>query len=278
MKTVACAEVTERVAETIKRAGVRIDDACMNALQEDLPIETGAAKFALDVMINNALLAEKNADPVCQDTGMAVVFVTIGQEVRVTGGSLTDAINEGVRRAYRDNFFRKSVLDPVTRINTGDNTPAVIHYDLVEGDSFDVKIMLKGFGSENMSRLYMLPPSKGLPGVKECVLRTVREAGGNPCPPVLLGVGLGGTMEKAALLSKHALFREIGSINPDPELDRLEKEWTEDLNRLGVGPQGFGGRLTCVATFIEKFPTHLAGLPVAVTVQCHAVRHGGFSL
>ena len=278
MKTVSCADVTARLSETIRKIGVSINPDCLNALKKGLDKEEGAARFALDIMVKNAEIAQKNADPVCQDTGMTVLFVTLGQDVRIEGGVLSDALNEGVRQAYEKGFFRKSVLDPVTRKNTGDNTPAVIHYDLVPGEEFRVDVLLKGFGSENMSRLFMLPPSKGIAGVKDCIKKTVAEAGGNPCPPVLLGVGLGGTMEKAAIMSKHALLREVGSENQDEYLNDLEKELLSDLNDLGVGPQGFGGKTTCLSVFIEKYPTHQAGLPVAVTVQCHAVRHGSFRL
>lgn len=278
MKTVNCSEVEKKTCELIKSLGVRLNADCLDALREDLKNETDEAKFALDVMIKNAEIAEKNGDPVCQDTGMAVLFVTIGQDVRIEGGSLSDALNAGVRRAYQEGFFRKSVLDPITRKNTGDNTPAVIHYDLVEGDRFEVGVLLKGFGSENMSRLFMLPPSKGLEGIKECVAQTVAEGGGNPCPPVLLGVGIGGTMEKAALLSKHALLRNLSDKNPDPQIAELERTLLKKVNELNVGPQGFGGNLTCLGVFVETYPTHLAGLPVAVTVQCHAVRHGSYTL
>ena len=278
MRTISCKTITEEIKKIILKAGVCLDPDCLKIMEDDLPSESGAAAFALDITLKNARIAVQNGDPVCQDTGMAVVFVTVGQEVSITDGYIGDAINEGVRQAYKEGFFRKSVLDPITRKNTLDNTPAVIHYEIVPGDKLKIDVTLKGFGSENMSRLFMLTPSEGIEGIKNCVIKSVAEAGGNPCPPVVVGVGIGGTMEKAALMSKHAITRSVKSNNPDPSLDELETELTEKINALGIGPQGFGGKLTCLKVLVEKYPTHLAGLPVAVTINCHAVRHGSIEL
>ena len=203
---------------------------------------------------------------------MAVVFVEIGQQV-IIEASLEDAINEGVRRAYKEGYLRKSVLDPISRINTQDNTPAIIHYDIVPGELLKIFVAPKGFGSENMSRLAMLNPSDGIEGVKQFVLESVKKAGGSPCPPVILGVGIGGTFEKCALIAKKQLLREIGSINEDKQLAALEAELKESINALGIGALGFGGPNYCLEVHIAKYPTHIAGLPVAVNFQCHASRH-----
>jgi len=273
MREIKAQTITEEIKKLCLCLGVTLDKRTCEALAQANKNEKGNAHFALNIMLENARIAERTATPVCQDTGMAVVFVEIGQEAFVSG-NLTDAINEGVRQAFKEGYFRNSVLDPLTRVNTKDNTPAVVHYDIVEGDKLTLKVMLKGFGSENMSRVYMLTPSEGVDGIKRAAVETVREASGNPCPPIVLGVGIGGTMEKAAILSKRALFREVGSKNSDANLNALENEILSDLNALNIGPQGFGGLLTAIAVFIEKFPTHIAGLPVAFTVQCHAVRHG----
>lgn len=278
MKEISCKTIVENLKNVILRCGITLSAPCLDAMREALDYETGATRFALDIMLKNAEIAEKTNSPVCQDTGMAVVFAEIGQDVKITDGFIGDAINEGVRQAYRDGYFRKSVLDPIDRKNTLDNTPGVIHYSLVPGESLKISVMLKGFGSENMSRLFMLSPSEGILGVENAIVRSVEEAGGNPCPPVVVGVGIGGTMEKAALLSKHALLRETDSENPDPYLNEMEKRLLKRINNLGIGAQGFGGKLSCMGVLIEKFPTHLAGLPVAVTMQCHAVRHGEFTL
>jgi fumarate hydratase subunit alpha len=213
--------------------------------------------------------------PICQDTGAAVFFIELGQDAHIVGGSLTEAINEGVRRGYKNGYLRKSmVAEPVfERRNTGDNTPAIIHIDVVPGDKLKMLIMPKGGGSENMGRLAMLRPSDGLKGVKEFIVKTVREAGGNPCPPVVVGVGLGGTMEMTALLAKKALARSIGQPNPDPRYAQLESELLEEINKTGVGPQGLGSRITALAVHIEYFPAHITGLPVAVNLNCHVSRH-----
>lgn len=212
--------------------------------------------------------------PICQDTGMACVFVEIGQEVHIVGGLLQDAINEGVRKGYDEGFLRKSVVkDPIDRVNTKDNTPSVIYYDIVPGDKLKITVAPKGFGSENMSRIKMLKPSDGLQGVKDFIIETVNLAGPNPCPPIVIGVGIGGTFDKAAYLAKKALIRPLNKRNTDKFYSDLEEELLEIINNLGIGPQGFGGKTTALGLNIETYPTHIAGLPVAVNINCHATRH-----
>lgn len=255
----ACCEIGEDVLSLLQR----------NLEQEESPF----GREVLRQLIENDELAAKRKMPICQDTGMAVIFMEIGQDVHLTGGDVNEAINRGVRRAYRDGYFRASVLSPLDRINTRDNTPAIIHMRLVPGDKIHLTAAPKGFGSENMSRLWMLTPSQGVEGVKNVIVETVRLAGGNPCPPVVVGVGIGGTAECAMLMAKHSLTRECGKPSADPMLAEMEKELLERINRLGIGPQGLGGRTTALAVHIEQMPTHIAGLPVAVNMQCHAARH-----
>lgn len=235
------------------------------------------AKEALRQLKLNAQIARDTQMPYCQDTGMAVVFLEVGQDVHISG-ALEDAVNKGVREAYEAGYLRKSVLDPLTRQNTRDNTPAVIHCELVPGDALKITAAPKGFGSENMSKLAMLKPSDGLAGVKRFVIDCVRAAGGSPCPPVVLGVGIGGTFEKCALMAKKQLLRDIGSVNPDQQLAKLEAAFKDEINALQIGAMGFGGSHYCFAVHIDKFPTHIAGLPVAVNFQCHAARHAGVTL
>ncbi|OGP69578.1 MAG: fumarate hydratase, partial [Deltaproteobacteria bacterium RBG_13_60_28] len=211
--------------------------------------------------------------PLCQDCGLAVVFVELGQEVQITGGDFEQAIQEGVRQGYGEGFLRKSLCHPLTRANTGDNTPAVIHTEIVPGDRLKITVVPKGGGSENMSRVFMLKPAEGVDGIIDRVVTTVREAGANPCPPIIVGVGIGGTFERAALLAKKALLREVGSPNPKPELAALEKALLQEVNDLGIGPQGLGGRITALAVHVLMQPCHIASLPVAVNIQCHASRH-----
>lgn len=233
------------------------------------------AKNTLSQILDNAKIARKTCSPMCQDTGMIVAFVTIGQDVHLVNGSLSDTINEGVRRAYKEGYLRKSVVaDPLDgRVNTKDNTPAVIHYEIVSGDSFTIEFAAKGFGSENMSRLKMLKPSDGLQGVKDFILETVELAGPNPCPPIVVGVGIGGTVDKVTLLAKKALIRPLDSYNEKAFYADLEKEMLEKINALGIGPQGYGGKATALRVMIETYPTHIAGLPVCVNINCHATRH-----
>jgi fumarate hydratase subunit alpha len=227
----------------------------------------------LEKIIQNAEIASSENIPLCQDTGMAVVFLEIGQDVHVNGGLLYDAINEGVRQGYRDGYLRKSTLDPITRQNRGDNTPAVIHPEIVSGAKLKIIFAPKGFGSENMSRVMMFPPSAGIEGAKDFIVQRVIESGGNPCPPIVVGVGLGGTFEKSALIAKKALLRPLGSPNSDSVLDALEKELLEKINSTGIGPMGLGGNTTALAVHINSYPTHIASLPVAVNIQCHSCRH-----
>lgn len=232
------------------------------------------AEDVLDKIIINSEIACNEEMPMCQDTGMACVFVEIGQDVHLIGGSLEDAINEGVRRGYEEGFLRKSVVgDPIRRVNTKDNTPAIIYYDITEGDKIKITLAPKGFGSENMSKIGMLKPSDGLEGVKKFIIDTVKAAGPNPCPPMIIGVGIGGTFDKAAYLAKKALLRPINIRNKDNFYEDLENELLIKINELGIGPQGFGGRTTALGLNIETYPTHIAGLPVAVNINCHATRH-----
>lgn len=258
-----CIEANCHLGEDMKRC---ITEACR---KEDSPI----AKEVLSRIIENYGIADKENCPICQDTGVACVFLKVGQDVHIEG-DLTDAVNEGVRRGYTDGYLRKSVVrDPIDRVNTGDNTPAMIYYDIVPGDRLEITVAPKGFGSENMSRIAMLRPSDGIEGVKDFVVNTVLEAGPNPCPPIVVGVGIGGTFDKAAYLAKLALLRPVDEHNPSQFYKELECELLERINSLGIGPQGFGGRTTALAVNIEKFPTHIAGLPVAVNINCHVTRH-----
>ena len=239
------------------------------AASENWPI----AKDILARITENFEIAAETKVPICQDTGMACVFLKIGQEVHISG-DLEEAVNEGVRRGYREGYLRKSVVaDPLNRVNTGDNTPAVIHYEIVPGDKVEITVAPKGFGSENMSAIKMLKPSDGVEGVVDFVVRTVRDAGPNPCPPIVVGVGIGGTFEKAAQLAKKALLRDVDSANESPYYAQLERELLAKINALGIGPQGFGGATTALGVNIETYPTHIAGLPVAVNIGCHVTRH-----
>ncbi len=244
---------------------------CISNCAKNEPWPT--AKGILDQIIENYTIADSENLPICQDTGVACVFLKIGQDVHING-NLTDAVNEGVRQGYCEGFLRKSVVrDPLDRVNTGDNTPAMIYYDIVDGDKIEITVAPKGFGSENMSAIAMLRPSDGVEGVKDFVLKTVREAGPNPCPPIVVGVGIGGTFDKVAFLAKKALLRPVDEQNSTPFYADLEKELLEKINALGIGPQGFGGKTTALAVNIEHFPTHIAGLPVAVNINCHVTRH-----
>lgn len=231
------------------------------------------AREILERIVENYTIAEKENRPICQDTGLACVFVNIGQNVHVSG-DLTEAINEGVRQGYAEGFLRKSVVrDPLDRINTGDNTPAIIYYDIVPGDKIEIIVAPKGAGSENMSQIKMMKPSDGLHGIKDFVLQVVKDAGSNPCPPIVVGIGVGGTFDKAALLAKKALLRATDERNPDPVWEHLEAELLSEINALGIGPQGFGGKTTALCVNIEQYPCHIASLPVAVNINCHVTRH-----
>ena len=232
------------------------------------------AQGVLDYIIENYEIAEREQVPICQDTGMACVFLEIGQDVHIVGGGLREAVDEGVRRGYDKGYLRKSVVkDPVRRGNTGDNTPAMLYTEIVPGEQVRITVAPKGFGSENMSAVRMFKPSAGIEGIKSFILETVEAAGPNPCPPIVIGVGIGGTFDKAALLAKKALLRDLDSHNPDPYYAELEEEMLEKVNRLGIGPQGFGGRTTAIGLNIETLPTHIAGMPCAININCHVTRH-----
>lgn len=275
MREIHVSEIMDTVARLCMESNYYLNEDILQRFDEAKQAETfSVAQNILGILADNAAIAKNERMPICQDTGMCIVFAEIGQEVHIAGGSLEAAINEGVRKGYREGYLRKSVVgDPLERKNTQDNTPAVIYYELVEGDGFKLTVAPKGFGSENMSRIAMLSPSDGVQGVKEFVLKTVMEAGPNPCPPIIVGVGIGGTFEKAALLSKKALARSTACRNSSQYYAQLESELLEEINKLGIGPQGFGGRTTALAVNIETFATHIAGLPVAVNIGCHVTRH-----
>ena len=259
-----CIEANEHLPEDVKCA-IRSCRAC-----EDGEIARGV----LDDIIRNYEIADRECVPICQDTGMACVFLEIGQDVHLTGGDLTEAVNEGVRRGYEKGYLRKSVVrDPVRRGNTGDNTPAMLYTEIVPGDRVKVTLGPKGFGSENMSAICMFKPSAGIEGIKQFILETVEQAGPNPCPPMVVGVGIGGTFDKAALLAKKAIMRPLGTSHPDPYYAALEQEMLEKINQLGIGPQGYGGRTTAIGLNIETLPTHIAGMPCAININCHVTRH-----
>lgn len=272
MRTIHTQEISECVYRLARKAGTTLTPACRTALARAAAREEGAARFAVDTLIKNAQTAHGEQMPVCQDTGMAVVLLELGQDVHLTGAPLADAVNDGVRRAYEDGYFRKSICDPLTRINTGDNTPAHLHVEIVQGDTVHVTFLPKGFGSENMSRLYMLTPSEGRKGIIDAIVETVRIAGSRPCPPVYVGVGIGGAFDSCAFLAKKALTRDVGTRNAREDVASIEKEALEKINTLNIGPQGFGGNVTALGVACEIAPTHIAGLPVAVNIQCHCIR------
>lgn len=265
--------IEDKIYKMALHAGINLTPSCKNALEKACKSETGgAAKFALETIIENSEIAVEREMPVCQDTGMAVAILKIGQNVFLEGKTLTAAVNDGVRRAYADGYFRKSVCDPITRQNTGDNTPAVIHTEITEGDKIEITYLPKGFGSENMSRLYMLKPAQGVEGIITAIVDTVRLAGSRPCPPVYVGVGIGGSFDTCAFLAKKAICREVGIHNPRPDVAEIEKKALEKINKLNIGCQGFHGDTTALGVACEWAPTHIAGLPVAVNIQCHCVR------
>lgn len=280
MKEILAEEIISAVEQLCIDANYNLGSDIMTGFQQALKNEPSPlGREVLDRLIENAVIAREEQVPMCQDTGIAVVFAEIGQDLHIVGGGLTEAINEGVRRGYEKGYLRKSVVqDPFERVNTGDNTPAVIHYDIVPGDSLRLVVAPKGFGSENMGGLKMCKPSEGLEGAMQFVVDTVDRAGGNPCPPIIVGVGAGGTMEKATFLAKKALLRAVGEHNPEGRLAKVEAELLERINRLGIGPQGFGGVTTALAVNLEVYPTHIAGMPVAVNIGCHATRHKEITL
>lgn len=275
MREIHINKIRDSIENLCIEANYNISEDIKNSLINFKEIEDGVlAKDILEKIIINSEISKTEKMPICQDTGMACIFIEIGQDVHIIGGNLESAINEGVRRGYEKGYLRKSVVkDPINRINTKDNTPAIINYNIVDGEKIKITIAPKGFGSENMSQIKMLKPSDGLEGVKKFILNVVKEAGPNPCPPMIIGVGIGGTFEKAAYLSKKALLRPIDIRNNEKFYSDLEEELLEEINKLGIGPQGFGGKTTALGINIETYPTHIAGLPVAVNISCHATRH-----
>jgi len=276
MREIDAREITEKVSRLFQEANFYLSEDVVGALEaarerEESPV----GRDVLERILENKDISAAEHVPLCQDTGSAVVFVEIGQDVHITGGNLNRAVNEGVQKGYTEGYLRKSMVDKPfsTRVNTGDNTPAIIHTEIVPGDRLKIVVMPKGGGAENMTRLGMLTPSKGREGIVDFVVKAVEDAGSNPCPPVTVGVGIGGTAETTITLAKKALLRTIGEPNPDPEYADLEKEILEKVNNLGIGPMGYGGRTTALAVNIEVFPSHIASMPVAVNLQCHSARH-----
>lgn len=275
MREVSTEEITKNIKEMCIEANYTLSDDVKNKIINSAAVEESEiGKKILNQLEENMNIADSDNIPICQDTGMAVIFIKIGQDVHITGGNLEDAINQGVREGYIEGYLRKSVVkDPIIRENTKDNTPAVIHYEIIPGDKIEITVAPKGFGSENMSRVCMLKPADGIEGVKNAVIETVKLAGPNACPPVVVGVGVGGTFEKCALLAKKALIRDIDSENSIEYVAELEKELLNEINKLNIGPGGLGGKVTALGVNIETYPTHIAGLPVAVNMCCHVNRH-----
>lgn len=275
LRKISCKTIRDTVEKLFIAASTDLGKDVLGAMKKAASAEKSRlGRFALDRIIENVLVAGEEGLPICQDTGMAVLFLEVGQGIHVIGGNLQDAVQEGVRRAYRKGHLRKSLCDPLSRVNTGDNTPAVIHTEIVPGNRIRIVAMPKGGGSENMSSVTMLLPAAGVDGIRKLIVNKVREAGPNPCPPTIVGVGIGGSMEQAALLAKKALLRPLGQRNRrDRRLARLEGKTLNEINKLGIGPQGYGGRTTSLAVHVEMMPCHIASLPVAVNIQCHAARH-----
>ncbi|MBS6219554.1 MAG: fumarate hydratase [[Clostridium] symbiosum] len=275
MRKVDVTEITKNVKEMCIEANHFLSEDMKKVFEQAVQKEKAPlGRQVLNQLKENLEIAGAEMIPICQDTGMAVIFMKVGQEVHFDGGNLTEAVNEGVRQGYVDGYLRKSVVkDPIYRDNTKDNTPAVIHYEIVEGDQVDITVAPKGFGSENMSRIFMLKPADGIEGVKESILAAVKDAGPNACPPMVIGVGIGGTFEKCAVMAKHALTRDLEEESPVPYVRELEKEMLKKINSLGIGPGGLGGTVTALAVNIETYPTHIAGLPMAVNICCHVNRH-----
>ena len=275
MREIAVDKITKAISEMCIKVCHELSEDMRACLFDAYDNETSdIGKKILGQLKDNLTIAKEEMIPICQDTGMAVVFLKVGQDVHLTGGDVTDAVNEGVRKGYTEGYLRKSVVsDPIERINTKDNTPAVIHYEIVPGDKVNITLAPKGFGSENMSRIFMLKPADGIEGVKEAILETVKSAGPNACPPMVVGVGIGGTFEKCALLAKEALTRPAGEHSPIGYVKELEEEMLSKINELGIGPAGLGGASTAFAVNINTYPTHIAGLPVAVNICCHVNRH-----
>ena len=274
MREINVTLITEKVRDLCIEANTDLGEDVLQAFNR--AIEKEESPLGVEILKElkeNARIAKEEKVAICQDTGFAVIFIELGQEVHLSGGDLREAIYEGVRQGYRDGYLRKSICHPFTRANTGDNTPAIIHTEIVPGEKVKITVAPKGGGSENMSRVVMLTPSDGIEGIKRYVVQRVKESGSNPCPPTIVGIGIGGTFEQAALLAKKSLLRPLGSRNQDPELDKLEKAILTEINKLGIGPQGLGGRTTSLAVHILMMPCHIASLPLAVNIQCHAQRH-----
>ena len=274
MREINVTLITEKVRDLCIKANTDLGEDVLQAFNR--AIEKEESPLGVEILKElkeNARIAKEEKVAICQDTGFAVIFIELGQEVHLIGGDLKEAIYEGVRQGYRDGYLRKSICHPFTRANTGDNTPAIIHTEIVPGEKVKMTVAPKGGGSENMSRVVMLTPSDGIEGIKRYVVQRVKESGSNPCPPTIVGIGIGGTFEQAALLAKKSLLRPLGSRNQDPELDKLEKAILTEINKLGIGPQGLGGRTTSLAVHILMIPCHIASLPLAVNIQCHAQRH-----
>ena len=274
MREIHVDEIRDQVAQICIEAAYNLSDDVLTAFDRAIETETApAAREIIGLLKENARIAKDEHIPICQDTGIAIFFVEIGQDLRIKNGFIVDAINEGVRKGYKEGYLRKSVVDPITRRNTGDNTPAIVYTELVPGDKLKISFMPKGAGSENMSVIRMLRPTEGVEGIKNFVLECVQKAGANPCPPVVIGVGIGGDFEKAALIAKKSLLRFIGSPNPKLELASLEEMLLKAVNKTGIGPEGLGGKVTAMAVHVESYPCHIASLPVAVNINCHAARH-----
>jgi len=273
-KEIEAAHITETVRRLCIEANTVLEEDTIAAYEKALEMEESpVGKDIFRQLLENATIAREEGIAVCQDTGMVVVFIEMGQDVHIVGGALNEAIHEGVRQGYKDGCFRASTLDPITRKNFGDNTPAVIHMEIVAGESMRLIVLPKGFGGEMMSQVVLFHPAVGMQGVKDFIVQRVNEAGGKTCPPGIVGVGIGGTLEKAAILAKKSLIRAVGKRNCDPALAKLEEELLEEINKLGIGPQGLGGRVTALDVHIETYPTHIASIPVAVNIQCHSIRH-----
>ena len=273
-REIRASEITKTIKRLCMDANTILEEDVIAAYHKGLEIEESpVGRDHLRQLLENAKIAKNEGVPLCQDTGLAVVFAELGQDVHIVEGDFNEAIHEGVRQGYREGYLRASSLDPLNRKNFGDNTPAVIHVELVRGNQLKLTVAPKGFGSENMSRVVLFPPAVGIEGVKKYIVQRVEEAGPNPCPPVVVGVGIGGTFEKVALIAKKSLLRPLGQRHPNPEVAQLEKELLEEINKLGIGPLGLGGRVTALDVHVETYPTHIASIPVAVNIQCHCNRH-----
>ena len=274
MREIHVENIMKAVKELVIQANTELPGDVLSAFEKSLEIEESSIGIqVLRDLIENAQIACREKVPICQDTGMAILFVEVGQGVQIVGGEFHQALEEGVRQGYRDGYFRKSTLDPIERINFGDNTPPIVHVDVVPGDRLKITVMAKGFGGEMMSQVKLFAPFVGMEGIMDEVVKIVSEAGANPCPPIIVGVGIGGNLEKAALIAKKSLLRKIGEKNSNPKVAQMEEELLNRINRLGIGPGGLGGRVTCLAVNIETFPTHIASIPLAVNIQCNAHRH-----